>query len=220
MSSADVAGFQRLQCGVRQAEQPQRVGHSAAALAHGLRHPFLIQAVLHQRLVGAGFFQRAEVLALQVLDNGDFQRFPVRQVADDDRQFIHPGQLRGPPAALPRHNFKGVAARAYQQRLQDAFFTDALGQLGQGGRLEHLPGLVGRLHHPAGGKQLHATALLLLFGGRLYFGGAGATSFLAAQQSVQATAQAGFFRTFGHAPSPPRPSAGRRRPPANWERTG
>src|SRR2546429_479797 len=48
----------------------------------------------------ARLLERIEVLALDVLDEGDGDRSLIRDVADDRRDLREPGHLRGAPAPL------------------------------------------------------------------------------------------------------------------------
>ena len=69
---------------VRQLEQPQRVGDMAAALADDLAEIGLrIVVLVDQLLVAQRLFDRIEVGALDVLDDREFERRPVVDVADD-----------------------------------------------------------------------------------------------------------------------------------------
>ena len=86
---AGVAGRQRavdqhVADHVRQLQQPQRVGDMAAALADHLAEVGLGIAVLvDQLLVALRLFDRVEVGALDVLDDREFERGAVVDVADD-----------------------------------------------------------------------------------------------------------------------------------------
>ncbi len=52
--------------------------------------------------VACGLLERIEVGPLHVFDDGDFERFAVAGLDDDDGDFMQAGPLRGPPAALAR----------------------------------------------------------------------------------------------------------------------
>ena len=51
-----------------------------SALAHFLG----VAEFVHQALVALGLFQRRQILALDVLDQRDLERFTIRQLTDDD----------------------------------------------------------------------------------------------------------------------------------------
>src|SRR4051812_28650761 len=116
----------------RQRQQPQRVSDMAAALADGFGKTRLGAAkLLHQPAIGLGLLERRQILALQVLDQRDFQRLGIRQRADDDRNFVHPDALRGAPPPLAGNQLEGgflTSQRADQQGLDDALFADRLGE--------------------------------------------------------------------------------------------
>ena len=62
----------------RQRQQPQRVGDMAAALADGFGEARLGAAEFGQQpLVGLGLFERRQILALQILDERDFERLDI-----------------------------------------------------------------------------------------------------------------------------------------------
>ena len=104
----------------------------AAAFADGVGKARLGATELRdQPAVGFGFFERRQIFALKVLDQGDFEHFGIGKRADNDRHLMEPDALRGAPAALAGDQFEGGVVfgdRAHQQRLQYALFTDRLGQ--------------------------------------------------------------------------------------------
>ena len=108
----------------RQGQQAEHVGDMASALAQRLRQGVLGMAELvHQPLVAFGLFQGGQVLPLDVLDQRDFQRFPVRELADDDRHLMQPGKLGRAPAALAGDDLVDLGVVRMlpdQQRLKDA----------------------------------------------------------------------------------------------------
>ena len=104
----------------------------AAALAERLGEIGLAAAEFaHQPAVGLGFFQRRQILALQVFDEGDFQRLQIAERPDDDRHPVQPGALRRAPAPLAGNQLEigsritdRVLDRPHQQGLDDALFAD------------------------------------------------------------------------------------------------
>ena len=85
----------------------------------------------HQTLVTCGFFDRIEVGALDILDNRHFKRIAVAGFDDNDRHFVQSGPLCGPPAAFTGDDFKHIGQAcllAHDNRLDNAFFTDRVGQ--------------------------------------------------------------------------------------------
>ena len=72
--------------------------------AADLAREFLVGGaeVVEQLLVGGGLFQRVELLAVQVLDQGVPEQVVVLRLLDDGADLGQPGPLRGaPPAARP-----------------------------------------------------------------------------------------------------------------------
>ena len=84
--------------------------------------------MLDEPLVGLGFFDGVEVLALDVLDEGDLERFRLRHVADDDRQLVQARPLRGAPSPLAGDEEVSVAVPADEQWKEHAAAADRLAQ--------------------------------------------------------------------------------------------
>src|SRR5579885_697790 len=104
----------------------------AAALADGLGEALLrVAELLHEPAVALGFLERAQILALDVLDEGDFERFAVLEFADDDRDFVELCHLRRAPAPLAGDDLVGVRRlrmAPHEKRLQHALLADRLGE--------------------------------------------------------------------------------------------
>ena len=84
---------------VWQFEQRDGGGDMGAALAHFPCHVFLGAVELGDQLfVGRALFHRIQVGALDILDDGQFQRLVVRQLAHHHRHVMQLGQLGGTPA--------------------------------------------------------------------------------------------------------------------------
>ena len=74
---------------------------------------------------------RIEVRALDVLDDGVFERGPVVDLDDDHRHLVQAGHLRRAPAPLAGDDFihRGlIGHRPHQDRLHDAALADRPGQ--------------------------------------------------------------------------------------------
>ena len=92
-----------------QAEQPQRVGDMAAALADDARDVGLRIVVVGAELrVAVRLLDRVEIGALDVLDDGEFERLAIADVDDDDRDLVQAGALRRAPAPLAGDDLVGV----------------------------------------------------------------------------------------------------------------
>src|SRR5262249_354428 len=113
---------------LRKIEQADGVRDGRTALADTLRNGLLRHAELvYQAAVGAGRLHRANVLALDVLDDRHLQQFLLRTLSDergDRRQTRH---LRSAKAPLPGDELVALMAYLSQQhRLQDAMLLDGV----------------------------------------------------------------------------------------------
>ena len=134
---------QRLDAG-RQLQQPHQIGDMAARFADNFRQPGLAVAkILAQPRIGLCFLDHVEVLALDILDDRDLQRFLVVEVADDGRNLVQPGALRRTPAPFAGDNLEILAVRPDNNRLDHAALAHAAGQLVERVRIEMLSRLVG-----------------------------------------------------------------------------
>jgi len=80
-------------------EQAHAIGNGGAALAHLLGDVFLAQAKFPgQAREGVCFFDRVEVLALEVFDEGQLEDILVGSFADDDGRFRQAARQRRSPA--------------------------------------------------------------------------------------------------------------------------
>ncbi len=107
----------------------------AAALADDAGEiRLLVVELVGQRVVAHGFFQRIEIGALDVLDDGDLQRLAVADLEQQNRDLVQAGALRRPPPPLAGDDLVGIDGagdRAHQDRLENSFFLDGVGELGQ-----------------------------------------------------------------------------------------
>ena len=118
------------------------VGDMAAALADDAGDVAVRIAVVRAELgVARGFLERVEIGALDILDDGDFERFAVAGLDDDDRDIVAPRPLRRPPAALAGDDLVGVGDAgnwADDDRLDDPALLDRGGELVEFGVVEPL----------------------------------------------------------------------------------
>ncbi len=125
-------------------EQAQEVGDRGAVLAGALGHLLLGEAeVAGEALVGAGLLDRVEVLALEVLDDGDLHRLLVGDLADDGGDGGFAGALGGEPAALSGDELEASGVLADGDGLDDSGDLDGVGEFVEGGFVEVGAGLVG-----------------------------------------------------------------------------
>jgi hypothetical protein len=99
--------------GLRQLEQPQRVGHVAAALAYDLGDGVLAMVELCcKRLIAHRLFERIEIGALHILDDRELQRLAIVHIELHDRHHMQAGALRRPPAPLAGDDLVGIGGAA------------------------------------------------------------------------------------------------------------
>ena len=140
----DVTGQQHGLNRVGQVQQTQQVGGGAARAADGLGS-LLVRVVelIDETLDGAGFFQRVQVLALDVLDQGQGQGVLVADFLDDDRHRLELGQRCGAEAPFASDDLVApIVDRADHQGLQQTMLMDRVRQLLQGGFVHAGTGLV------------------------------------------------------------------------------
>jgi hypothetical protein len=131
--------------GRRQVQQPERVGDVRAGAAD-LARQFLVGGteIVQELLVGRGLFQRVELLAVQVLDQGVPQQLVVLGLLDDGADLGQPGPLAGAPSALAHDELIPAGpGRTDHHRLQQADLPDGFGQLVERLVVEGLPRLPG-----------------------------------------------------------------------------
>src|ERR1019366_1961383 len=101
VSEAELGGFDQGEEFGGELEEAQEVGDGGAVLAGTLRHLLLGEAEFAgEAMKGAGLLDRIEVLALEVLDDGDFHGLLVGDLADDGGDGGNACALGGEPAAL------------------------------------------------------------------------------------------------------------------------
>jgi hypothetical protein len=122
-------------------EQAQQVGGGRARAPDGVGGLLVGHAELvDEALDAAGFFERVEVFALDVLDQRHGQRGLVRDLAHQAGHAAQAGQLGGAPAAFAGDDLVALgveegADRAHQDGLHDALRLDRGGQLFKGARV-------------------------------------------------------------------------------------
>lgn len=145
----------------RELEQAQGIGDHGPALADFRGDIFLAELKgAHQFGVALCFFERIEVLALEILDECQFQHGAVVSFAEDDGDFLQAGELRGPPATFTGDQLEAVATLADDERLDDALFLDGIGQFLESDRGEFFARLERTGANPIQWNALHTLALV------------------------------------------------------------
>jgi hypothetical protein len=112
VAEAELAGLDAGLHGGRQAQQAEEVGHRGAVLAGARGHLLLGHVELAgEPLEGARLLHGVQVGALQVFDDGDLHRLLVGDLAQDGRNGLFAGQLRGAPAALAGDELEAAAGQ-------------------------------------------------------------------------------------------------------------
>ena len=84
-----------------------------------------------QLFVRHRFFDRVQILALDIFDQRNLERFRIGKFADHHGDFVQSCALGGTPAALAGDDLISLAARTHHDRLNDAMRCDRLGQFVQ-----------------------------------------------------------------------------------------
>ena len=107
-------------------EQPQGVRDRGAGLADTVADLLLRQAELVDELaVGERLLDRVEVGALDVLDERHLELIAVRELPDERRDPLEPGEARCAHAALAGDQLVAVKRLRHEDRLQHAVLADA-----------------------------------------------------------------------------------------------
>src|SRR5579883_1717404 len=132
MAGRELALLEQLLDRRGQAQEAERVGDMAATLSYHARQVFLgMGELLHQPPIGLGFFERGQILSLNVLDKGNLKRLAVGEVPDNDRNLMELGLLRRAPAPLASDDLirrRITRKTADEDRLEDALRLDGAHQ--------------------------------------------------------------------------------------------
>ena len=132
MARSHFAALQHVLHILRQIQKPQCIRDRRAGFAHCFCNLLLRELeVIHQHLVAVCFFQRLQILTLQVLNQRQLHHFAVRQVADNRRYGRQPCHARSTPASLTRNDLIAAGKQwAHQDRLQNAVLRNRIRQFG------------------------------------------------------------------------------------------
>ena len=166
--------------------QAQEIGNRGPGLAQRIRellmrHPVLIQQALH----GLGLLHSIQVFTLNVLDQGNGQGRLIGNLANDDRNLLETGQLRGSPAALTRDDLElaGADYLADDDWLHHSLRADRIGKFLQLAGIDILARLKAARRQALDRNLLHALRRRLQLGAR--------------QQHIQTAAQPPFLPRHG-----------------------
>ncbi len=93
----------------RQIHEPQRIGYVTSALSDDPRYIGLVVSVVRGELrITLRLLQSIEIRPLNVLDDGNLERFAVADFQDKNRDLMQTGALGRPPTSLARDDLIGV----------------------------------------------------------------------------------------------------------------
>jgi hypothetical protein len=154
--------------GLRQAQEANEIGNAGAILASAVCDFLVGEAeVVGEAFEGLRGFDGVEVLALDVLDEGELQELIVGEVLDDHRDLSEAGYSGSAESALAGDELESVAMMADNERLDDAVGADGLGKLVNPSLVELRAGLEGIGIYIRDGNFADSSALV----GRVRFGG-------------------------------------------------
>ena len=108
-------------------QQPDRVRHRRAALANPLGDVLLFhRKIRRESVVRLRLLDWVQILALQVLNQCQFEHVPVGRLPHDDGHRCQSDPLRGAPAPFSGDNLVLFVSKAADQRLDDAVFADGV----------------------------------------------------------------------------------------------
>ena len=142
----------------RQLEQPQQIGHTAAATADPVGDPLLgVAELLYEPLICRRFFEGIQILAVEVLHQRFLERSRAARVAHHHGDPFQPGAPGSSQAALTGYENIAVVTivgESHQKWLQDSQLAHAGRQLVNAFLVEMASRLVRiGLHRPGGYLQ-------------------------------------------------------------------
>src|SRR3546814_19275661 len=82
--------------------------------------PLTMAEFSNQFPISFGLFDRVKVLALNILNESDFQRFRIVEIANNGWKAMELGPLSGPPASLAGNDLVAPALRPHNDGLNNA----------------------------------------------------------------------------------------------------
>lgn len=133
----EVAVDDHLLDGFGKLQETEGVGDRGATSGHFVGDLFLGEAELFDHeLVGLRFFDRAQVVSLNILDQGQFEHVLIGNVLDDGRDLVDGCTLAGAPAPFSGDDLVTGLRGPDDDRLEDTLFTNRGGELIELVRLE------------------------------------------------------------------------------------
>ena len=125
MAGRQLAGFQLREDGRRKLEESYAVCHSRTTFAYACRDVLLREVeFVTEALEGTRLFDRIQVLALEVFDQRQLERFDIVRLAYGYWHPIQPGALSGAESALAGDQLVAINDRTDEEWLEEAFFTN------------------------------------------------------------------------------------------------
>lgn len=125
-------------------QEPKEVRNGGSIFACTLSDLIVAKVeLLVQAIKGVSYFNRVQILALDVLDERDLHEPLVCEVLNDDGHVGERSQLRGAPAALSGDELISVSGMTDDDGLDDSVLSDGLGEFGEALRIEYLTRLKG-----------------------------------------------------------------------------
>jgi len=144
MARAQAARVHQLLDIVRQIEETQRVRDRGAGLRHLVRELCLRHSVLGEEpAVPSRLFNRVEVPALEVLDQRELEGACLVGGVHHDRDSFETGLPSGAPPTLSCNNLVTLPQRAHDDRLEQTYLADRVGELGDAVVVDVRPRLLG-----------------------------------------------------------------------------
>ena len=138
-----------------------------ARFVDDLGQRFLRMAIFARKpLIRLRLFDRVEVLALDILDQRNFERLRIVEVADDDGHLMQPGPLRRAPAAFTRDDLIIVTVRPDDDRLDQSARGDRGGEFVEQRIVEMATRLIGVRRQGADRQHAYAARRVALGAGR------------------------------------------------------
>ena len=115
-----------------EAQEPHQIRNGRSVLPHPGRHLLLgVTELRDEPAVGRGLFNGIEILALDVLDEGDLEHLMIGHFPHQHGDFLEPGSLSRPPPPLPGNELKSRPVFTDDHGLDDALLAQGPGEIGE-----------------------------------------------------------------------------------------